>query len=217
MANILNKLKTIGNEGSGMPVNRLVGLSEVIFGLAMTMLAFSLTIPEIGTTEAEFLSVLKEDGKIFFIFLITFILLVIYWLGNVKRFSYIVKTNRTHLFIELMGLFFILVIPFTNGLFSVYPDYKIVILIYSIDLILIGLFAYWGWSYACHNHLLIKEDVSEETIKEIGKELLIEPVVVFISLMLALIIAPFYFDFGMLLIPVIHVLFLKLRSKFHSS
>lgn len=212
MANILEKLKTMGNDGMGMPVNRLIVLSEIIFGLAMTMLAFALEIPEIGSTESEFVIAMQDNMQVFFIFLITFILLVIYWLGNVKRFSYIIRTNRTHLFIELMGLFFILILPFTNGLFSVFPDYKIVVLIYGIDLILIGVFAYWGWTYACYNHQLIKEGVSEETIKGIGKELLIEPVVVSISIVLGMISAA-YFNYGMLLIPVLHVLILKLRNR----
>lgn len=212
MANLINRLKTFGNDGMGMPVNRLIILSDIIFGLAMTMLAFALEIPEFDSTEAEFIAVMKEDFQIFLIFLITFILLVIYWLGNVKRFSYIIKTNSTHLFIELMGLFFILVLPFTNGLISVHPDFRVVVLIYGIDLILIGLFAYWGWSYACHNHQLIKEDVSEKEIKAIGKELLIEPFVVFISILVGM-IEPKYFTYGMLLIPLIRGLIIKLRSK----
>lgn len=212
MEKIFERLKTIGNDGIGMPVNRLIVLSEIIFGLAMTMLAFALEVPETDSTEANFIAVLQEDFQIFLIFIITFVLLVMYWLGNVKRFSYIIKTNRTHLFIELMGLFFILILPFTNSLISVHPDIKIVVLIYGVDLILIGLFAYWGWAYASHNHQLIKEDVNELTIKEIGNELLIEPIVVAISVIIGM-FNPEFFNWGMILIPVFHVIYLKMIKK----
>ena len=212
MSKLLSKLLTIGNKGIAMPVNRLISLSEIIFGLAMTMLVFALEIPEVDASEAEFISIIKEDLEIFLIFLITFILLVIYWLGNVKRFSYIIATNKTHLFIELLGLFFILILPFTNGLISVHPDYRIVVIIYAVDLILIGLFAYWGWSYASHNHQLIKKEVSKETIQEIKNELIIEPVVVSISLVAGL-LKPSLFNLCMILIPIVHVLLSKFRKR----
>ena len=201
----------MGNEGLAMPVNRLIVLSEIIFGLAMTMLVFALKIPEFDASETEFISIIKEDLEIFLIFLITFILLVIYWLGNVKRFSYIQSTNRTHLFIELMGLFFISILPFTNGLISVHPDYRVVVIIYSLNLILIGLFGYWGWSYASHDHQLIKDDVSDDTIKEIKNELILEPIVVSLSLIVGL-IKPSLFNLFMILIPVVHVLYMKISG-----
>lgn len=212
MTKILDKLKTMGNEGIALPVNRLIVLSEIIFGLAMSMLVFALEIPELDSSESEFIAVLKDDFEVFLIFLITFILLVIYWLGHVRRFSYIIKTNRTHLFIELLGLFFILILPFTNGLISVHPDYRIIVLVYGINLILIGVFAYWGWSYASHNKQLIKEDVSKTVIKEIKGELILEPIVVSLSLLIGM-IKPSLFNLCMILIPIIHMLYVKIMSS----
>ena len=209
---ILEKFKTIGNDGLGMPVNRLIVLSEIIFALAMTMLVFALEIPEIGLDDKAFIKVIQEDLQIFVIFLITFILLCLYWLGHVKRFSYIVSTNRAHLFIELMGLFFISVLPFTNGLISVHPEHRIVVVIYSVNLILIGVFAYWGWSYASHKHQLIKDEVDTGIIKEIKNELIIEPVVVAISLVVGL-LKPSWFNAAMILIPIVHIVYTRYVVK----
>jgi uncharacterized membrane protein len=125
-----------------MKTHRLDQLADGIFAIIMTLLAFEIKPPPISAGlmgESLWHSLINMSGS-FFILFITFALLFTYWRGH----HFIVSTyaqNLTAGLINYNALFFFLItlVPFSSRLLGSYYNNRISIIVYGINVILIGL------------------------------------------------------------------------------
>ena len=92
-----------------MPINGLAVLSDVIFELAMTSMIFAIDLPtaeDVGSTE-ELLVYFENRPPGTIIYLLSFLLVAVYWFKHIERFKYYKKTNATHQWIEIGFLAFL--------------------------------------------------------------------------------------------------------------
>lgn len=82
---------------------------------------------------------------------------------------------------------FVAFMPYTTALLFDYPAQTITVVMYAGLVSAIGLTLFWLWSYVTHDHRLVGEHVAQSTIKLIAKNLLITPVLFFISIGIAFI------------------------------
>ena len=134
-----------------------------------------------------------------YIYLGTFILIAFYWLSNLAQFKHYRKTDSVHLWLNLLSLMFVVIIPYTNDLSSLYSVNVSVQIFYSLNLLLVGLLSCLSWWYGASNHRLINPDLDSNSIIYIGLEGIIEPVVCLLTIVVSL-INPIYWEWTFLLI-----------------
>ena len=128
-----------------MKQQRLDGLADGIFAIVMTFLAFEIKVPVMPdfVDEATLFMALKDLLPILLSFLMSFALLFTYWRAHHYITSVYSKTLTVYLACY-NALFFLLIImiPFSTSLLGGYPDNRVSITIYALNVILIGMSLY---------------------------------------------------------------------------
>jgi TMEM175 potassium channel family protein len=184
------------------PLKRLFTITDLIFASGMTLMVLTIELPAVNEemSDSEVTSELLLQVKNMFIYLITFIIMAIYWVKNVDQSRYLCKTSTQHLMYSLIYFAFILLLPFANQMMSVFPDNFSIRAFYSIDMFLAGIFSFFAWSYASNDHRLIQMDVDHETIKSVKIDILTEPLIGLLAMLMAF-FKPMLWDITFLAIP----------------
>ncbi|MGZ7116944.1 MAG: TMEM175 family protein [Methanobacterium sp.] len=170
-----------GNTEFWMTTNRIETLVDGIFAIAMTLLVLNLVVPDIPGPLSEIIvrnAFLNLYDK-FFIFVLSFVLLSIFWTIHHRAFHLIQRADRTFLWINLIWLLFIVLVPFTNTFSGDYGKYVISHLVFNIDMLGIAVFIGLSWFYAVKRGL-IAENTSKKIISDINRGIL---VFIFVSLL----------------------------------
>ncbi len=185
------------------PLKRLWNMTDLIFALGMTLMVLTIELPRIGEemSDKQVTYELFKQLENMFIYLITFIIMAIYWVKNVDHGKHLQKTSTSHLMYSLLYFAFILLLPFANQMMSVFPDNFSIRAFYSIDMFLAGVFSFLAWSYATHDHRLVSSELDQGTITQIKKDLLTEPVIGLVAMLMAW-VKPLLWDLTFLAIPV---------------
>lgn len=142
-----------------MKPERIVALTDGIFAIAMTLLAFQIRIPNLPAHEssAAFVAGLQP---LFFragIFAISFIVLGVYWVSHHIQFAFIRRLNLRLIWLNIGFLLLIGFVPFSATLLGTYPHQQVAVLIYGTNLALCSLMLYLAWEYATHHRWMIEE------------------------------------------------------------
>lgn len=197
-----------------IPLSRLSRLSDLLFAASLTILIMLMELPSEADLSSREAFELYLDNSIprLTLFIITFIIVAIYWVKDVGQFKYIQKTDGTHTWLQLGSLAFLMILPWTNALFEINPDHLGVRIIYSIDIFLIGLFSSLAWIYASKNHRLINKELEKKEILQILEANLTEPIVALIAIGIAF-VWPDFFTSSFILIPLLYGLQKKVRQR----
>ena len=190
-----------------MPINRLAILSDIIFAMAMTSMIFAIDLPtaeDVSSTE-ELLIYFENRPPGTIIYLLSFLLVAVYWFKNLERFKYYKKTNATHQWIEIGFLAFLMLVPLMNTWTMVLPGQPIPLTAYSLMMFMVGFFAFLSWNYATKKKELVSEDLSRETIRFVKHESLVEPAIALVSIVMAW-VKPVLWDITLFSIPVFFIL-----------
>lgn len=129
-----------------MKQTRLDQLSDGIFAILITLLAFDLKIPHLPfpATNTELLLALQPIFPIFMSFVLSFAVLFTYWRAHHFIVSVYAKTIDVRLTsINAVFFFFVALIPFSSRLIADYPYTQIAISVYGLNVILIGTSLFW--------------------------------------------------------------------------
>jgi len=197
--------------------DRLRFFIDMVFVSAMTILIIGFKIPEQLETanENEFLKVLINQGSSLAVFVITFLVISVYWVRNLEYFSMISKVNIPFIWMHLAYLISIMLLPVANLLFVLYPEGIGPRVLFSILMIISGLISYVGMFYAHRNNLL-REDINVEEGGKFTKQLLSEPIIATLALVVSF-INPYFWDITFVLIPIILVLAKKYKYRIIKS
>jgi uncharacterized membrane protein len=195
-------------------LQRLNRLSDFVFASAMTILILLLKFP----TEDQLVSheafelYLDESLPRLYLFLITFLVVAIYWVKDVGQYKHIIKTDGTHTWLQLGSLVFLVLLPRTNSLLEINPENLNVRIIYCVDIFLVGFFSSLAWYYASKNQRLTNTEIEKKLISDIQEENITEPVVALIAILVAFFF-PGLFSITFILIPLLYILQKKLRAR----
>jgi uncharacterized membrane protein len=195
-------------------LQRLTRMSDLIFASAMTILILLLQFPtaeQIDSSEA-FELYLDESLPRLYLFLVTFLIVAIYWVKDLEQFKYVIKTNNRHIWFQLGSLVFLILLPWVNSLLEIKPENFNVRIIYCIDIFFIGVFSSFAWHYASKNHRLIKTETDQLLINEIRSSNFAEPIVALVAVIAALFL-PSMFNLTFILIPVLFIVQKKIRTR----
>lgn len=163
-------MEELDNKKYWMATKRIETLVDGIFAIAMTLLVLNLVVPEITgpLSEAVIRSSLSTLYPKFSIFVLSFILLAVFWNLHHRAFHYINKADDGLLWLNVIWLLFIVMVPFSQTLIGEYGDFAISHLVYNLNMMGIALFLALSWYYAV-NRNLIDENIDKAQLSKMGR------------------------------------------------
>jgi uncharacterized membrane protein len=115
-------------------MRRLEMLSNTIFGVAMTLLAYDL--PKAGSFKSApgWIDLLNVYAQPVIALMISFIVAGVFWFSHHRRLAVAPEGSRGVVFLNLLFLLSIIILPVTNGLYGGYRLDGVVAVVYGIHL-----------------------------------------------------------------------------------
>jgi len=160
------------NDLAGQHTGRLANLSDSIFGVAMTLLILEVRLP-VGsiTSEQELWHALLELGPRFLVYFMSFLTLGIFWNAQQVQLIRFSHSDRNLTWIHIGFLATVAVTPFSTALEENFIHFRTALLVFWVNLVLLGLTLYASWRYAS-GHGLLRKNVTEEAQHVIERRLL---------------------------------------------
>jgi uncharacterized membrane protein len=162
------------NRIAGQSVERLAALSDGVFAVAMTLLVLDLRAPasEAIHSEQGLWTALGALTPKLLMYMMSFMTLGIFWVGQQSQLNHLVRSDRGLSWIHLLFLFAVSMTPFSTTLLAEFTTYRIALLIYWLNILLLGASLYASWVCAV-NSGLVKDDLPKEISTAIKKRILI--------------------------------------------
>jgi uncharacterized membrane protein len=159
-------MQTYYNRIAGQSLERLAALSDGIFAVATTLLVLDLRVPVSTisnriTNEQDLWNALIKLGPNLLPYLMSFLTLGIFWVGQQTQLNYFKQSNRHLTWIQLAFLLAVTLMPFSTGLLAAYITFRIAMMTYWLNIVLLGVMLFVSWRYAQHAQLM-KEEVTAE-------------------------------------------------------
>ena len=78
-------------------------------------------------------------------YMMSFITLGIFWVGQQTQLNYLARSSRNLAWIHIGFLFAVTITPFSTRLLAEFPAYRIALLTYWVNLLLLGITLYFSW------------------------------------------------------------------------
>jgi uncharacterized membrane protein len=149
-------MHSLYNRVAGQNVERIAALSDGIFAVAMTLLVLDLRVPaaESVHSEHDIRRALIVLSPRLVIFLMSIMTNGIFWVGQQTQINYFARSDRNLAWIHIAFLGAVSLTPFSTALLAEFIHYRTALLVYWSNILILGLFLYWSWSYATRAHLL---------------------------------------------------------------
>ena len=174
----------MGITGREIGLERIVFFSDAVMAIAITLLAIDLKLPEVsGTlTSSDLANLLDHLGPRLMSFVISFTVVGIYWVSHHRYFGLIKRYDGILIGLNMLFLFFIVMMPFISNLFGQYSYLPLAVSSYAMAVAAIGLIMSAIWLYASHHHRLVDKDLGMEFIRTRNIVALVVPVIFLISI-----------------------------------
>ncbi len=159
--------KQLQNE---LKVNRIEGLSDGVFAIVMTLLILELKISDVAHDTNLTTGLIEELSHLWpklFTYVVSFIILGVYWIGHHYQINFVTRGNRVFLWLNIVFLMFIGLVPFSTALLGDYPLEKVSVIIYGFNLVLCSSSLFGVWQYATRNKM-VDSSVTKEFIKSVN-------------------------------------------------
>ncbi len=173
----------------GLSSVRIMTLADGVFAIVLTLLVLDIKAPE-ALSEAELVSKLLALWPKLFSYIISFVILGILWFGHHMEFHYIRRSDRIHIWLNLLFLMCIAFIPFSAALLGSNLQNRVAIAIYGINLIAAGLVRYFHWRYITYGHRLVDVDMDVRIIGKVQRIFLIVPFTYLFAICLSFVSIP---------------------------
>lgn len=146
----------------------LESITDGIFAVAMTILTFSIVVPNINQLTGPGLSIYLDQLKSqIFLFFICFVVLGNNWITERELLDSIEKTDKPLMYITLFLLMFVSLYPIFITLVTNFGDkFPIFIRYYHIINLCMGLMLVVQWYYICSKNLHLKISTSRNQFKK---------------------------------------------------
>jgi uncharacterized membrane protein len=119
-------------------MRRLEMLSNTIFGVAMTLLAYDLPKASSFKSAPEWIDLVRVYAQPVIALAISFVVAGMFWFSHHRRLAVAPEASRGVVFLNLFFLLSIIILPVTNGLYGSYRLDGVVAVIYGLHLALIA-------------------------------------------------------------------------------
>ncbi|MCK9460306.1 MAG: TMEM175 family protein [Proteobacteria bacterium] len=162
----------------GLSKARLEALCDGIFAIVMTLLVLEIGVPKI----AEISSADKLTERLLSMwpelvsYVVSFALLASFWFAHHFEFSFFARTDRRHVWINVLFMLLISLVPASTALFSEFYRYHVGVVVYAGNMAAAGMALLWNWRYATHGGRLTVVSFPENVRKAVSIRLLFYPI-----------------------------------------
>ena len=163
----------------GIGKGRIEALADGVFAIAMTLLVLDVKVPTVDASPdtASFAQAVWQLWPRFFVFVVSFLIAGVFWVGHHAQLHYVRRADRFFLWSNLLFLLFISTIPFSASLLGQYTRQPVAISIYCANLILAGVVLYAQLRYAAGRGGLFDADMDPRLIRQGGQRILMGPAI----------------------------------------
>jgi uncharacterized membrane protein len=167
-------MRTTYNLFAGQSLERLAALSDGVFAVAMTLLVLDLHVPVSAAVHDErglwrALAALAPSLVTYFM---SFLTLGIFWVGQQTQISQFVRGDRDLAWIHLGFLLVVSLVPFSTGLLSAFIGYRLALVVYWANILLLGVLLFASWHYAVRARL-VQDAVTPEMRKAVERRIIV--------------------------------------------
>lgn len=173
--------------------DRLIGFSDGVFAVAITLLVLSLDVPG-GLSPAELRHEIHNELPSFGAYALSFGAVSVFWLAHHRAFMLVRRVDERLLTLNLLFLSVIVLVPFPTQLLGEYGDQATPVMLYGGTIAAAAFLSSALWWYASRHHRLIDPRTPASFIRHAGLRGAIIAVVFLASVPLALVSpkAPLY-------------------------
>ena len=167
-------VNTSYNRLAGQSVERLAALSDGVFAVAMTLLVLDLHGPatEVVRCEYDLWHALVALSPRLLTYLMSFLTLGIFWVGQQTQLNHLARSDRHLTWLHLAFLFAVTITPFSTMLLAEFIRYRLALLVYWINVLLLGAVLYATWGYTVRARL-VKDDIPADAPAAICRRIVI--------------------------------------------
>jgi uncharacterized membrane protein len=93
------------------------------------------------------------------------------------QYLWIKRSDRIFLWINILFLMCVAFVPFSAALLGRYWQQQIAVVIYGLNLIVVGLVIYLHWWYATRDHRLVDQAIDPRVVRLATRRILTSPVI----------------------------------------
>ena len=129
-------------------MRRLEMLSNTIFGVAMTLLAYDLPKASTFRSAPSWMDLVHVYAQPVIALMISFIVAGMFWFSHHRRLAVAPEAGRGVVFLNLFFLLSIIILPVTNGLYGAYRLETVMAVLYGVHLTIIATLNAVLWIFA---------------------------------------------------------------------
>lgn len=202
---------------SNIPTARIETLVDGVFAIVMTVLVFNFHAPsqeEVDTL--GLLHALSTLAPTLLGYVLTFVILGVFWVGHHNQYYYIRRADRVLLWINIFFMMSVALLPFTAQVFSSYGQDRVAIILYNVNLIVTGIIMFFHWWYATRDHHLLGQKIEPGVRVMVSRRILTPPVMYLLAILTSLISVQLSIIID-ILVPIIYVLPNRVDRLFRHS
>jgi uncharacterized membrane protein len=167
-------MTTTYNRIAGQNLHRLASLSDGVFAFAMTLLVLDLRPPAISSihSERDLWNALIEIAPRLVPYLMSFLTLGIFWVGQQTHHDRLARSDRSYAWLQLMFLMVVTLVPFSTALLASFIAYRTALLVYWLNIFLLGT-TLLAASWRARDSGLLKPDAPAEVERAILRRIYI--------------------------------------------
>ena len=191
----MNK-KSIIEEGE-VTIARLETLTDGIFSIAMTLLVLDIHVPDLinSISSSELSHQLILMWPRILSFLISFIILGMFWVSHHTEFRFIKKLDNKLIWLNIFFLLFVSLLPFSAALLGRYAFNQTAIFVYGIQLIFLVLMQYFIWVHARRKPELMEDSLHPRMGHLVNRLAFLAIMAYIMGMALCFIKSPYYLNY----------------------
>lgn len=175
-----------GPEQEDLGLERLVFFSDAVFAIAITLLVLEIRLPALegAVSDAALRSALLALWPRFLSFLISFLVVAVFWVGHHRRFRFIRRYDSRLIWLNLLLLMSVAFVPFPTSILGEYGN-RTATIFYALTIAWIGLVQLGLWLYASGGNRLTVAALPAAEKRRETLRLLAAPAVFLVSIGIA--------------------------------
>lgn len=169
---------------SSRELDRIISISDGVFAIVITILILDIRVPDIppALVGAELWNRIVDLGPKFLSYVISFLVVAVYWQAHHRVFKPIRNYDRGLVWLNFLFLMSISFLPFPTSLLGEYGDQQLSVVIYAANAAASSLLlAAISW-YATREQRLVGDDLDDEAMRAGRIRGLAVPVVFLLSI-----------------------------------
>lgn len=177
-----------------LSLRSLERVSDIVHAVALLALLVTIRFIPAGTTDEEATSLVLDQVEPWIGFVVGFLIIGYYWISHQEYFSYYVRTDKGHTWLELLYLVGIATMPLGNQAMSVLPTSYAAMVVVSLEIAFVGVMQYFAWAYATKNDRLVRPGSLDPATKSaMGRAAVLMPVAAVLGAIAGYFYAPLWY------------------------